>query len=932
MTCNFTHLFVNQVAARWSVLRNWGFSGMTFRFFDRSIGLFGNWATLTLCATFFLGPFVWHGARLSWQRQARAKHHQLANEPEASELWEILGEEIAGEPFVMVSWPGCTTADPRFELLTKKLESELASATEEESSDAALTEEQRARRLADRLGLLATGTYHENWGGRGEKWLQGDLGVWYFITPDGEFYRWDGNAGVRGFLVSTLGRLLGRQPVSGDLLARVGSSPSNQPSPYHTDPRKLSAHCFRTVCTGPQVLQQLLAEDSWRSRELGGIREEDKPRIARLEAYEQLTGLLFGPAAPAGFRWTPGEFRAALPEATRRQLPHDWQWQFAAFVDGIVEREFDGNRNRLVTAPAFEQSRHWDALFHQLRVEPPPRQTCLLLTLSDVGQRNVRRVIGYPHWGMPATKLIDLAINECSIHHAELKLVGIPVSLAAVESEYSFARLWLVGLSGAIGLSIAWLCFGSLRAASVLLFVGGWAALVSLALVDWFGRFIEWQPWPDVEAWALSLPTLVLLFALFHAVQLVHYYRETVSEAGFTGAAERAVRRGWGPCALAALISALALLSLGLASDQTPIRAYGVWAALGVVATLPLVLAFWPSILTTWGSDFARVESKAGDEASGGGWLDQLGQNLGGWVTRRHWLATATCLVLLAAASWGWLRREASVGRPPLFDHDSRIIADQRWLATNFARLADSASRAHMDVGAAHRATDNLALTLPMVLGVVAAVLMLWLRDWQAPFSFALALNPAAGIASLIPLAFPMLVVSGVLGHIGLTIDVGAMMCGGASLAVAASHMMHFLQCFRRGLRAGLGRSEAAQQACQRTATALTQTTLVTGSALAAFACSDFLPTQRFGYLLMGLLAAGWVSGLILFPALLAGPVGRVFELAETRPGDESGWSDSSQPSISATPAPRFETKHSVLRRRGELAIRNDTEHSWPRH
>lgn len=44
-----------------------------------------------------------------------------------------------------------------------------------------------------------------NWGGRGERWLRGDTG-WHFITPNGQFYKWDSSprTALTGTLVATL--------------------------------------------------------------------------------------------------------------------------------------------------------------------------------------------------------------------------------------------------------------------------------------------------------------------------------------------------------------------------------------------------------------------------------------------------------------------------------------------------------------------------------------------------------------------------------------------------------------------------------------------------------------------------------------------------------------------------------------------------------
>jgi N-acetylneuraminic acid mutarotase len=60
--------------------------------------------------------------------------------------------------------------------------------------------------LKQQLGLYTDGNLRENWGGRGEKWLLGNGALWYFITPGGNLYRWDGTEGsATGTFVGTPG-------------------------------------------------------------------------------------------------------------------------------------------------------------------------------------------------------------------------------------------------------------------------------------------------------------------------------------------------------------------------------------------------------------------------------------------------------------------------------------------------------------------------------------------------------------------------------------------------------------------------------------------------------------------------------------------------------------------------------------------------------
>jgi hypothetical protein len=48
-------------------------------------------------------------------------------------------------------------------------------------------------RLDQTLGLASSGGNDcFNWGGSNEKWVTGANGTWYYVTPDGNFYRWVG--------------------------------------------------------------------------------------------------------------------------------------------------------------------------------------------------------------------------------------------------------------------------------------------------------------------------------------------------------------------------------------------------------------------------------------------------------------------------------------------------------------------------------------------------------------------------------------------------------------------------------------------------------------------------------------------------------------------------------------------------------------------
>jgi len=61
----------------------------------------------------------------------------------------------------------------------------------------------QAYELDQQRGLRFAGQEYLNWGGKNEKWLKGNDG-WYFITPDGNVFKWVGSGKANGTLVATL--------------------------------------------------------------------------------------------------------------------------------------------------------------------------------------------------------------------------------------------------------------------------------------------------------------------------------------------------------------------------------------------------------------------------------------------------------------------------------------------------------------------------------------------------------------------------------------------------------------------------------------------------------------------------------------------------------------------------------------------------------
>ncbi|QDT07829.1 MMPL family protein [Rubripirellula lacrimiformis] len=176
----------------------------------------------------------------------------------------------------------------------------------------------------------------------------------------------------------------------------------------------------------------------------------------------------------------------------------------------------------------------------------------------------------------------------------------------------------------------------------------------------------------------------------------------------------------------------------------------------------------------------------------------------------------------------------------------------------------------------------SLADSIALAFVLIWIVMVLLLNPGRVPYGWFTMGNMgngfAAGAVAMIPNVFPVLTIFGLMCHMGIEIDIGTMMTASVAMGVAVDDTIHFLSWFRDNLDRGLTRVEALIETYRRVGPAMTQTTIVGGLGLFVFALSTFTPTQRFGTLMLVMLAAALIGDLVMLPALLAGPLGRFFK------------------------------------------------------
>ncbi|MFM1903375.1 MAG: hypothetical protein RLZZ440_1275 [Planctomycetota bacterium] len=188
----------------------------------------------------------------------------------------------------------------------------------------------------------------------------------------------------------------------------------------------------------------------------------------------------------------------------------------------------------------------------------------------------------------------------------------------------------------------------------------------------------------------------------------------------------------------------------------------------------------------------------------------------------------------------------------------------------------------------------------------------------------------SAGLVLLLPAAFPAVMVFGGMGWGNsllksldagtLLIDIGTVMAPSVALGVTVDDVVHFMLWFRRGISEGLDRRQATMLAYKGCARAMYQSWGVIGIGLSVFSLSPFGPTQRFGYMMLSMLTIALVGNLVFLPAILSGPLGGVFAASvlrnekrkQSRDGGRRVTTDPGSDSLPAPHVPPGPTKQVV--------------------
>lgn len=547
-----------------------------------------------------------------------------------------------------------------------------------------------------------------------------------------------------------------------------------------------------------------------------------------------------------------------------------------------------------------------------------------------------------------------------------------------------------------IAVIVTFFCLRSIRLTAASMISAGAAALLSIALIAICGA--------KFNCLLVMMPVLVIVLTFSATIHLSSYYKTCLRE-NHADPVNGMLEIGSRPCVLAIMTTAIGIGMLAISHVQV-IRSFGIFTAMGLVASLSCILMLFPSLLQVWQpgrKELNRIKSSSLQSY----FNVRIPGATASWYAN---VAVMLCLSSIPIFAIGLTKIESRLLVERMFSRKSEVSRNTKWLAdkfssvhnvdavvsfprnvaesdlvneirrlrsvqtalsrlnavqstgsiVNFCKLpsarqsassfvetqmvnkslkneiqqlkdrrlvADSIDRTYwrirlgVDADAAsevesvlHEIEGRLADATGALncdaAGYVTGAWPLYTSGRLHMFSdlansFVLAflvITPivmlvtggfAAGLVVMIPNVFPALAFFGTLGWLRIEIDTGTILTACVGLGIAVDDTLHYLHEYVRVRKTEkFNRTQGAISAAFNCVRPMSYTTIVCTIGLSIFVFSEFLPAQNFAVAICFLLGLALLCDILFLPALIIGPLGRVFEFeswfnSEADPVDE---------------------------------------------
>lgn len=356
------------------------------------------------------------------------------------------------------------------------------------------------------------------------------------------------------------------------------------------------------------------------------------------------------------------------PEATRVELgEHDLQISWPGMSTHPETRDAVMATIREFKSFATSDSPHGQRLVEKCyRVLGSP--IAVVITLSDAGVSQKSQAIAEIRQTAIDSFIPDegLIVGGRVVAAAELNN-GV-IRAAFNPAATSWLEKSVIGLSGLVGIIFALISLKSVRIGILVIGVSYYSALLGVSLIPLSGGTMNMV--------LVVMPTLLMVLALSGAIHIANYWKHAVWENPDTAVVE-ATRMASQPCLMAAFTTSLGLMSL-IKSDLVPVREFGIYASIGTLISVAMVLYGLPSLL-----QMVPLRRVAPEEVNPVGWT-----RFSDLISRR-WLQVGTLILLVAGfCTYGLTRFDVETKVIRYFPESSQVVKDYTTIEDNLAGIS----------------------------------------------------------------------------------------------------------------------------------------------------------------------------------------------------------------------------------------------------
>ena len=154
--------------------------------------------------------------------------------------------------------------------------------------------------------------------------------------------------------------------------------------------------------------------------------------------------------------------------------------------------------------------------------------------------------------------------------------------------------------------------------------------------------------------------------------------------------------------------------------------------------------------------------------------------------------------------------------------------------------------------------TNTLIYSISMALAVVSIMMLVIFKNIKMLAIF------------LLPNILPIVLVIGIMGWLGINIDLGVAIAGAIVLGVAVDDSIHFFYKYFDAKKKGYDMRDTLAYVYKYSGSAILFTTIILSASFLVFLGSNFAPNYNFGVVTAAALIIAFIADLLLLPALLS--------------------------------------------------------------